>query len=162
MKKITILMLGIMLLAATFSMATVQPAAAEMLQNDKSDITWTLWVPCANGGAGEMVVLEGVMHTKFSVTNDGNGGFHVRTSSQPQKLQGVGQITGDKYNGNGITQTNDNVRGPFPSTYTYVNNYNFIGQGKGNNFQVHETVHVTINANGEITADTNNYRSTCK
>ena len=109
-----------------------------------------------------MVVLEGVMHTMYSFTEDGNGGFHVTSFSQPQKLQGVGQATGDKYNGNGGTRSSENIRGPFPYEYTYVNNYNFIGQGKGNNFQVHETVHVTINANGEITADTNNYRSTCK
>jgi hypothetical protein len=35
--------------------------------------------------------------------------------------------------------------------FTFVNNFRLIGQKTDNNFQVHQNVHVTINANGDVT-----------
>ncbi len=78
-------------------------------------------------------------------------------------MSGTGLTTDDKYQGTGVTQQNFGgsfVNGQYSSTY--VNNFRIIGQGRGNNFLVHQTVHFTLNANGELTADVNNYRSECK
>jgi hypothetical protein len=43
-----------------------------------------------------------------------------------------------------------------------VNNFRIIGQGPGNNYLVHEVFHVTINANGEVTAYVDNFSIECK
>ena len=44
----------------------------------------------------------------------------------------------------------------------YVNNFRIIGQGTGNNFLVHEIVHLTINANGTATNYVDNFSIECK
>jgi len=36
-----------------------------------------------------------------------------------------------------------------------------IGTGGGVSFKTHQTVHATINANGDVTADVNNISVTC-
>jgi hypothetical protein len=43
-----------------------------------------------------------------------------------------------------------------------VNNFRLIGQGSGNNLQVHQNVHITINANGTVTATVDNTSVDCK
>ena len=56
------------------------------------------------------------------------------------------------------------LRGCPGTTYesTYINNFRIVGQGNGNNFLVHETYHVTVNANGEATAYVDNFRVECR
>jgi hypothetical protein len=43
-----------------------------------------------------------------------------------------------------------------------VNNFRIIGQGTGNNFLVHETFHITVNADGTMTASVDNFSVDCK
>ncbi len=154
------------LLIVTFMVGTaalMMPALAEaetVTTNVKYPVVWSEWVPCAMGGAGEMIVLNGVMHELFHVTLDANGGFHAKMHIQPQRLNGTGLTSGDKYQGTGVTQ--DNFNGKVGETYTYVNNYRMIGQGPGNNLLVHENWHYTVNANGEVTALVDNVRIECK
>jgi hypothetical protein len=45
---------------------------------------------------------------------------------------------------------------------TYVNNFRIIGQGPGNNFLVHETMHITLNAAGILTVSHDNINVDCK
>jgi hypothetical protein len=122
-------------------------------------INFAVLVPCANGGAGEIVVLNGILHTVINTTIDATGGVHVKTHSQPQGLTGFGLDTGDKYNGVGVTQEQFNIGKGFEDTF--VNNFRIIGQGPGNNFMVHQDLHVTVNANGTVTAFHDNLRITC-
>ena len=122
----------------------------------------TEFVPCANGGAGEIVALSGNIHELFHVTVNGNR-FKMKVHSQPQGVHGVGLTTGDRYQGTGVTQETFGgslVNGQASSTF--VNNFRFIGQGPGNNFMVHEVVHVTFNARGELTAEVVQSSVTCK
>lgn len=151
MKRIAIMGLVVVALMLVFAL----PAQAEVLVNEKNPVTWTTLIPCS----GEMVVVEGYMHHKEAVTADGAGGFHVTISDQPMGLQGV-DTAGNKYNGVGGTRSTENMK--VGEVYTLVNNYRFIGVGKAPNYNVHETWHYTINANGELTADLDNLRITCK
>jgi len=50
----------------------------------------------------------------------------------------------------------------FPLIFTFVNNFKIIGQGPNNNFLVHENLHVTINADGTLTAFVDNFSFTCQ
>ena len=123
-------------------------------------IDMNVWVPCAAGGAGEYIQLSGTLHTLYHYTIDAKGGVHIKSHNQPQNLTGVGLTTGDKYQGTGVTQDESNTK--IGQEYTYVNNFRMIGQGPGNNYLVHSTYHITINANGELTASVDNYTVDCK
>jgi hypothetical protein len=75
------------------------------------------------------------------------GGVHVKSHAQPQGISGFGQTTGAKYQATGVTQERFSI-----NPFTFVNNFRIVGQGPGNNFLVHEVFHVTVNANGTVTA----------
>ena len=76
---------------------------------------------------------------------------------------GVGAVSGLKYRGTGGTfEGEGEAAGGFPAVYSFVNNFRIIGQGPGNNLLMHMTVHQTMNANGELTADVDLSNSDCK
>ncbi len=52
------------------------------------------------------------------------------------------------------------INGQFQETF--VNRFDFIGQGSAPNFTTHETFHVTVNANGTITASFDKLSDSCK
>jgi hypothetical protein len=118
------------------------------------------YVACANNGAGELVYLSGTVHDIVQGTFDSNGGLHFSLQTNPQEVSGVGLTTGDKYQGTGVTRSDLNVIVGFEETY--VNNFRIIGQGSGNNFLVHENMHLTVTANFEITADVDNVSVECQ
>jgi len=119
-----------------------------------------VFVPCANGGSGEVISLTGPLHILIRVTIDDVGGFHDKFHFQPQGVSGTGLTTGDKYQGTGVTQGQSNGKVGFETTF--VNNFRMIGQGPGNNFLVHNTFHFTVNANGTMTAFVDNFSIECK
>jgi hypothetical protein len=157
MKKTTATLIG----ALAVSLIALIPARAAVVVNEKIDLTgFLVFVPCADGGAGELVEFEGNLHVLIAETADNKGGFHVKMHFQPQGLSGVGLSTGDSYQATGVTQDHLNLKAGV--TYTYVNNFRMIGQGPGNNFLVHDTYHVTVNANGELTVEHINSSVECK
>ena len=118
-----------------------------------------VFVPCANGGAGEGVILTGILHEQFHVTEFADGTFFLKLHDQPQNIKGVGDATGAIYKATGVTQSR------FKSTgrqTTFINNFRIIGRGRGNNFLVQELMHVTVNANGQITVEFDRVRVDCK
>jgi hypothetical protein len=137
-------------------------AHAEVVVNDSSDISLTVFIPCAAGGAGEVVDLSGPLHTLISETINGNnvsGHYHF----QPQGIAGIGETTGATYHATGVTQQSfKSSLQNGQSNLTFVNNFRMIGQGPDNNFLVHETLHITINANGTVTAFHDNFSADCK
>ena len=117
-------------------------------------------VPCAADGAGEIVDLGGTLHVLFHTTLDPSGGFHSKFHFQPQGVTGVGLTTGDVYQGTGVNQ--GHVNGTVGEESTFVDNFRLIGRGPGNNFLLHETVHMTVNANGVVTAVVSNLAVECR
>jgi hypothetical protein len=134
-------------------------AATTFTENLKIPTGLVVFVDCANGGAGELVLLDGDLHVLTHITANKNG-FHIKSHFQPQGISGTGQTTGDKYQATGVTQDQFNL-GP-GETFTSINNFRIIGQGPGNNLLVHSTFHYTINANGELTVVVDNFRAECK
>jgi len=156
MKRATWLTLALALLLA-FSLAPIAHA-----QTDQGRIEYDeyVFVECANGGAGEEVHLTGYLHVTFSQTFDNAGGVHVKMHANPQGISGIGQTTGDTYRGTGVSKTQFNLKVGEQSTI--VDNFNIIGQGPGNNLLVHSTFHITVNANGNLTAWVDNSHSECR
>src|SRR5256885_5047151 len=107
-KNITIMMC----LFAALALFTV-PADAAKQVNDVSDINLTVFVPCAAGGAGELVGLNGPLHTLITVTINGknvSGTAHF----QPQGPSGTGGTTGDKDQATGVNKASS-FKGSFPN-----------------------------------------------
>jgi len=131
--------------------ASMARAAAESIQ---VPFGGPVFVPCANGGDGETIDMSGTLHILTYTTEDANGGLHTYVHFQPQGATAVGQDTGDIYRAVGVTQQSMNIHSSgFPVTQTFVNNFRMIGPGPGNNLQMHQTMHMTIDANGTTTVD---------
>ena len=138
------------------------PIYAAVVINTSFPVNIPVLIPCAAGGAGEVVTLTGNLHVLMSVTVNANN-VSFDSHFQAQGISGTGSVTGDKYQATGITRFNFNadVIG-FPFNTTLVNNFRIIGQGTGNNFVVHQTFHITVNANGDVTAFVDNFTAECR
>ena len=149
-------------LTAPEAAKTARPSlsATPQTQNSVFPIDLAIFIPCANGGAGEDVVLSGNLHDLFHVTEDGHGGVHVKAHDSPQGISGIGQATGAKYQGTGVTQSEFNLK--VGQQDTEINNFRIIGQGPGNNFLVHDNFHLTVNANGVVTSFHDHFTADCK
>ena len=122
-----------------------------------------VFVPCANGGAGEYVELSGSLNFVFHDIFDSSGGLHVQVHSNLQGVSGTGATTGTKYQASQSESDGFNVSvddAPFESTS--VASFNIVGQGRGNNFVLHESAHFTVNANGDVTAQHDHFSVDCK
>jgi hypothetical protein len=139
-------------------------ASSATTTNSNVSVPTTLFVfvPCANGGVGELIQIDGDLHILFHTTISSSGNLHSKFHFQPMGISGQGLTTGDKYQATGVTQDEFSSEGPFPVTETYVNNFRMIGQGPGNNFSVHEDTHITFNANGQVTVVADNFKTDCK
>lgn len=156
----TVLTAVIALMCATFGIAALAQAIVSHLDQKVNFDGFTVFVPCANGGAGEDVVFLGTLHILETATINGNK-VRLKFHFQPQGLQGIGTVTGDKYNATGVTQETDNIATVGAET-TFVNNFRMVGQGPGNNFSVHQVFHITVNANGDITSVVDQFTTDCK
>src|SRR5207249_4828891 len=147
----------------TISAMAIGGVDAANVVNDSSPISVVAFVPCANGGAGELVAINGYAHTLTNVTisNSSPPTVHLKVFRQSQGVSGTGLTTGDKYQVTHVIQTEQNFDGPLPSTFTFLNNLLIVGPGPGNNLLLHENVHVTVNANGDVTATHDNLSVDC-
>jgi hypothetical protein len=146
--------------AALLPGVAAHAAAQTSTTSSKVPISVEEFVPCANGGAGEVVTLSGTLHVLTHTTIDASGGVHVTNQIQPAGVSGTGQTTGAAYRGTGVTREEFNTTAA--SETTRVNNFRIIGQGPDNNLLVHHTVHQTVNANGEATATVDNFSLECR
>ena len=143
-----LVLLALVVPALTFSTTSV--ARAEVTENVRVPVDIGVFIPCADGGAGEVVTLSGDLHIVLRYTESQGGAIHAASHFQPQGISGVGETTGDKYQGTGVTQ--DEFNATVGVEETFVNNFRIIGQGPSNNYLVHSVFHITFNANGSITA----------
>jgi hypothetical protein len=123
--------------------ASVTTAQAEIVTNERTLLAYSGFVPCANGGAGELVTgTIDVQSLTTSTVNDNNVSWQFQF--QPHGSL-VGSLSGHTYRLTGVTRGtyHDAVQnGRY--ALTYVNSYQLIGPGAGNNLLVRETAHVTI------------------
>ena len=141
------------------SLEAPQFAAVTQTINDVVPFASTVFVPCANGGVGEDVLLSGRLHVLLHLTLTSNGVI-AKGHSQPMGVSGTGVSTGDSYRGTGVTQdinaAHDGV------SLTLNNNFRIIGPGPGNNLLVHSVFHLTIGPSGEIVNVTSHFSFECR
>jgi hypothetical protein len=71
----------------------IVPVNAAVVVNDKTDISLTVFIPCADGGSGEIVDLSGPLHTLMSFTINGNnvsGYYHVSATGHQRYRRDYG------------------------------------------------------------------------
>ncbi|MET0399297.1 MAG: hypothetical protein ABW277_21080 [Longimicrobiaceae bacterium] len=165
MRHICIAMLSMAVLAACGDsgqpLAPAAPlvSATTTVTNERVPFSTLQFVSCANEGAGEEVLLEGTLHQLARATESAGGTFSITIHENPQGVSGTGLTTGDKYQGTG-SFTLRGTMGP-GETFTVTSSFLVVGPGPDNNFTVHETFHYTVNANGEVTSEVDNFSVSC-
>ena len=108
-----------------------------------------LFIPCANGGAGEDVTLTGTVRIVRQGINN-NQRFTFTLHAIPDGVTGVGLSTGDNFTAIGGSQETVTGTIEYGGQYsaTYIQQMRFTGQGIS--FIVKYKFHVTVTSNGEI------------
>jgi hypothetical protein len=145
--------LGMLTLAA---LAVPSAAAADGATVTRSPISASAFVPCALGGAGEQVLVQGTVHTVLVANTDAAGGTHFVLRSNYDSLAGSGQTSGTLYHAVAAEGSSSHNFEPFvgpPYNFTFTEHVRFVGAGPGNDFTVTVNNHVTVNANDGLTAN---------
>ena len=156
MKKIIILGL-VLLMVVVF--ATTVLAKAEV---DKFNEKWEIgpWV-VRNKCTGEDVELSGTVHINGRFVTDSVGGFHMKWLWN-WHLVGVGLDSGTEYIANATENRQFNEKGHFPFEETEIITFTFVSKGEEPNLILKGRFHITVNANGELTAYFDEWESVCK
>jgi hypothetical protein len=126
-------------------------------------VAFTTFVGCLNGGAGEWIALSGSAEFVYVATTDASGAQHIQELTIQQGISGVSLTSGDLYRTAGVHRSGFNaVYGGFPSETDVINNYHLVRVGGGAALAVHETFHVTWSADGELTAQVENFSIICE
>lgn len=153
--------LGLALAAALPWFLVANASSAGVLVNVVEPFEQVVAVPCAEDGAGEDVLLSGLLHVLITGTLDASGSLHTTTHFQPMGVAGIGMTSGAVYRATGVTR--DQANGlDVPFEATFVNNFRIIGPGKGNNLLIHELFHVTVNAVGQVTVLVDRVSTECR
>ena len=103
----------------------------------------------APGCNGEDVFVSGELHLTFQTTIDDRGGIHERFSLVPDSVQGVGSVTGTKYQLVGGHRSIFNVDADSaPFIFMNTEMFNLVSLGGTDNLMGKINYHLMINANG--------------
>lgn len=133
----------VLLAFATLGIVGANGAQAQVITNDTQQLGFAGFVPCANGGAGEILTGTVEVHNLSTSTANGNNEdslfqFQVYGSM-------VGASTGDTYRVAGVAHgTSHESAQNDDYNLTYVNTFQLVGPGPDNNLLVHETAHLTV------------------
>jgi len=142
---------------------SVPTAAAKVIEQEKLNTYWEIEVGLYDDCIGEWVVIYGQWHVTLHSFTDPSGKQHFRIMLNVQGLRGIGQTTGTVWNAN-CPYIESEIASPDPEghyVYNLSNNTILTTKGKGNNVMWKWKGHLTINANGVVTADIYTDSFTC-
>jgi hypothetical protein len=165
--RVVVVMVSALALAAgLLTLALLEKPAQAQAQT----FTDTDRIPVSGTASGgdcndEPVFFEGTLHTVAHTTIDENGGFHTKFQSN-LKLQGEGLSSGDKYilNDTFNFHRNSSTGADLNFTFTATGTSKIIRQGSDTTTEESNSrfvLHVTVNANGELTTDFLKFEETC-
>lgn len=148
------------LAGATLAMAPRVTAAQAQTQTTNEKVAFEN-VPVTVPGTGSFQV-SGALHLLFHTTRDAAGGFHVKLHANPQGVSATSTTGGANYRVNGAANAQANIGAAkgAASEGSIVVNLGLIGQGQAPNLRLHVNLHLTVNANGDVTATVANIRIT--
>jgi hypothetical protein len=110
---------------------------------------------------GETVSISGNLRIIFTVQQQGDRGFLIATHFQPQGIKGT-SASGALYRANGLTRDITVFSPAGGSTSTFINRFHLVGTAGAPTYLVKQTVHVTVNAAGDVTAVVDRSSVTCR
>lgn len=146
-----------LLLFIAVTVALALPVSAQAAATTQSIPFDTDIVACN----GDVIHLSGTLLAVFTETATPSGGFVVSSHFQPQGVAGVDLVTGTMFRGTGLTRDITVVAPSGGVTETFVNRFHIQATSGEQSFIVSEVSHITINANGDVTAFFDNFQSTC-
>lgn len=129
----------------------VSPAAALGATSTDMPLSLIRSADCS----GEDVELSGTIHLVNQLQADGSVIGHFNYSD----VKGVGLTSGTIYRANAV----DNFRlsDPFPSSITSERNFRLLSRGSSSNLLVQAIYHITVTANGDVTASIDSLTMQC-
>ena len=111
----------------------------------------------------QFVTLTGKMHLLAHVTTDAQGGRHATLQINTEGVKGT-DAAGNQYVSSSTNNDSLNEAGAAGSQHEDTVTTKFLLLGKGNlpDLFVKTTMHVTVNANGEVTAEVTNVVAQCR
>ena len=104
------------------------------------------------------VVVSGTMHMVTHFTTDATGGIHFDVHSNWQDVSGTsGTITYRAVSNNEHSFNNSGAQ----TEFTVIDDVRLISQGPTDNLTMRATMHITVNANGEVTASFTRFEVVC-
>jgi hypothetical protein len=146
MKVIT----GALMVAVLLAVTAVPTLAggAPVVTNEVVPISGTSEVPCANGGAGEVVAFSGEMHMLVGQVPNEDGGITLIWNQNAMGITGVGLTTGTQYRVAGMHHGTQTVQASGAGTISTIDNMLFVAAGPGNTLRAHVVEQVRIEPDG--------------
>ena len=149
------------LLAVLIGTLTMSPRTASA---QASESTLNVFIPITffAVGCGAFIIGTGTLHIVLHQTYNAAGGSLVVVHAQLQGASVVG-TSGATYKLIDVSQSESTSNGPgAQSETTIVANYLLISEGTAPNYDMHQTMHITMNDNGEVTAVVDNTTVECR
>lgn len=110
------------------------------------------FLPIFDSCTGEVVDFSGYVDWLISSDIDPSGSIHFVVQTNLSDFRGVGETSGIKYEGTGHGGSVVNAQGPFPMEFTNTMYQQMISQGPAPNLTTTFKSHMTVNADGTVTA----------
>ena len=150
------------MLAAVALVLATTPAARTQTSNGNftcTPLTGSFTNPCTGE---EVVITDGQLCISSDVKVDGSGGLHL-TFHFRSDFTGVGLTTGATYSEHDSENEVENLNGNNPQgELTLTQTYHVNTPGPDNNLYIQEVEHITVNAQGQVTAVTATFNMGCK
>ena len=135
------------------------PAQAKLYINTSIPIDITLYNVCTE----EDVAFSGDLHLLVggNITPSGNGHLNIHLNNQG--VSGKGDSSFDSYQvvGAANLSINTDMYDGMPLVVNAVLHMQFVSQGSADNLRLKVNLHVTVNANGDVTATLGNITGEC-
>jgi hypothetical protein len=127
-----------------------------------SPLDYVAFLPCANGGAGELVHFTGSSTSTITIVRDPTGTYHLQVTNRPDAV-GVGLTTGATYRtvGTGTVGNGTYLSLRAAQTSRSISSFNVIEEGSGLVSSFRMEVVLVVSATGEVTADVVRIESVC-
>jgi hypothetical protein len=119
-----------------------------------------LFVPCANGGAGEDVLLTGATNFVYQLTWNDHG-FYLSYHFNHHGVTGVGLSSGETFVASGGNQTTA-VGSWVNSEFIATTDAQMRVTGQSTSFTVNYKVHITITPDGNVAVNVREQTADCK
>jgi hypothetical protein len=110
---------------------------------------------------GETITLSGNLRVISTTQPLGDGGYLVAAHFQPQGIRGT-SASGAMYRATGLTRDLTVLAPSGGSTFTYINRFHIVGTAGAPTYSVTETLHLTVTASGQVTAQVDHFNVACR